>query len=186
MADQTTESQKFDDGGRVYLRRLIAGDVTDSYLDWFRDHVVTEFLDSRNLTREDCINYISEGAESRTHFLYGIFDMATGDHIGNLKVGPIQWQHLVSEIICVLGRRDYWGKGLAKEAIRLGSRVAFEVHGMRKVCGGIASGNVGSIKAYTGAGWVIEATLKADLLVNGEVQDRILAAGFNPNFFPEL
>ena len=36
--------------------------------------------------------------------------------------------------------------------------------------GGISSGNNGSIKAYTCADWVIEATMKGNHLINGEPQ----------------
>lgn len=177
-------STRYDDGGRIFLRRLTAEDVSEEYLDWFRDETVTEFLDSRSLTRRSVIEYIESGASSKTHYMYGIFDIGHDKHIGNIKVGPIQWAHLVSDLVCVIGAREYWGQGLAKEAIRLGNRVAFDVHGMRKVSGGIASGNVGSIKAYTGAGWVVEATMKGHHLINGEPQDRIVVSCFNPKFFP--
>jgi len=180
-----TEFPVLDDGGRITIRRLTADDVNDAYLSWFRDTIVTEFLDSRNLTKEDCANYIVDGSTSRTHFMYGIFDKETGNHIGNMKVGPIQWQHLVADLVCIIGRREYWGKGFAKEAIRLGNRAAFEIHGMRKVSGAIASGNIGSIKAYTGADWLIEATMKGHCVVNGEVQDRYMISCFNPKYFPK-
>ncbi|WP_217621151.1 GNAT family N-acetyltransferase [Pseudosulfitobacter pseudonitzschiae] len=159
--------------------------MTDIYIEWFRDSVVTEFLNSRNLNQADVTSYIVEGAEKKIHYMYGIFDDETDRHIGNIKVGPIQWDNLVSDLVCVIGDRNYWGKGLAKEAIRLGNRVAFDVHGMRKVSGGIASGNIGSIKAYTGADWVIEATMSGHHLIDGKPQDRIVVSCFNPEFFPD-
>lgn len=176
---------EYSDGGRVFLRRLTADDVTQDYLGWFDDTTVTEFLDARHLTRASVIEYIETGASAKLHFMYGIFDVESRRHIGNLKIGPIQWNHLVSDLVCVIGVREFWGKGLAKEAIRIGNRVAFDVHGMRKVSGGIASSNIGSIKAYTGADWVIEATMKGHHLINGEPQDRIVVSCFNPNYFPQ-
>ncbi|MDA0629893.1 MAG: GNAT family protein [Proteobacteria bacterium] len=174
----------YEDGGRIYLRRLTEQDVSQDYLDWFQDEAVTEFLDSRSLTHASVVDYIKTGADSRTHYVYGIFDKDTKRHIGNLKIGPIQWQQLISDLVCVIGARDFWGKGLAKESIRLGNRIAFDIYGMRKVSGGIASGNVGSIKAYTGADWVIEAIMKGHHLINGEPQDRVVVSCFNPKFFP--
>ena len=174
----------YEAGGRIYLRRLTEQDVNQQYIDWFQDEVVTEFLDSRSLSMESVINYINTGAATRQHFMYGVFDMATGCHIGNVKIGPIQWNHLVSDLVCVIGAREFWGQGLAKEAIRLGNSVAFDVYGMRKVSGGIASGNVGSIKAYTGADWVIEAIMRGHHLINGVPQDRVVVSCFNPKYFP--
>ena len=185
MENVNNVGQRYDDYGRVYLRRLTPEDVTDIYIEWFRDSIVTEFLNSRDLTQDDVTRYIVEGAEKKIHYMYGIFDDETDLHIGNIKVGPIQWDNLVSDLVCVIGDRNYWGKGLAKEAIRLGNRVAFDVHGMRKVSGGIASGNIGSIKAYTGADWVIEATMNGHHLIDGKPQDRIVVSCFNPAFFPD-
>lgn len=176
---------EYADGGRIFLRRLTAEDVSQNYIDWFQDETVTEFLDSRKLTPESVIYYIESGAAAKLHYMYGIFDSASRRHIGNLKIGPIQWNHLVSDLVCIIGAREFWGKGLAKEAIRLGNRVAFNTHGMRKVSGGIASGNIGSIKAYTGADWVIEATMKGHHLINGKPQDRVVVSCFNPKFFPQ-
>lgn len=173
----------YEDGGRIYLRRLTEQDVSQDYLDWFQDEYVTEFLDSKSLTYGAVVDYIKAGAVSREHYIYGIFEKDTKRHIGNLKIGPIQWRHLISDLVCVIGARDFWGKGLAKEAIKLGNRVAFDVFGMRKVSGGIASGNVGSIKAYTGADWVIEAIMKGHHLINGVPQDRVVVSCFNPKFF---
>jgi len=185
MTSEDDLAKKYDDGGRVFLRRLTPDDVTDEYIEWFRDGVVTEFLDSRDLSKEDVISYMVDGANLRLHFMYGIFDKESCTHIGNVKVGPIDWNHLVSDLVCVIGDKKFWGKGLAKEAILLGNRVAFNVHGMRKVSGGIASGNVGSIKAYTGADWVVEATMKGHHLIDGEPQDRVVVSCFNPAFFPK-
>ncbi|WP_341237706.1 GNAT family protein [uncultured Limnobacter sp.] len=173
----------YEDSGRIYLRRLTEQDVSQDYLDWFKDESVTQFLDSSNLTYTSVVEYIKTGAESRTHYLYGIFDKDTKRHIGNLKIGPIQWRHLISDLVCVIGARDFWGKGLAKEAIRLGNRIAFDVYGMRKVSGGIASDNIGSIKAYTGADWVIEAVMKGHHLINNQPQDRVVVSCFNPKYF---
>lgn len=174
----------FDDGGRIMLRELRPEDVNDTYLSWFQDSTVTEFLDSRRITKDDAINYMLLGRETRTYFMYAILAKDSGLHIGNLKIGPIQEMHGISDLVTVIGNREYWGKGLATEAIRLGSQVAFDVYGIRKLSGGIADGNIGSVKAYTKAGWVIEARLKGHHLINGEPRDRIVVSCFNPKFFP--
>lgn len=176
--------EMFDDGGRVMLRELHEADVDETYLSWFQDATVTEFLDAKKISREDAINYMRHGRETRSYFMYALIAKDSNAHIGNVKIGPIQWAHLISDLVTVIGCREYWGKGLATEAIRLGNRVAFETYGIRKLSGGIADGNVGSVKAYTGAGWVIEGRLKGHHLINGEPRDRIIVSCFNPKFFP--
>ena len=182
--DQTTlsyERQAEDD--TLYLRLLTADDVTDEYIGWFKDTDVTQFLDSKDLTKQDVVEYIERGHADRRHFMYGIFDVRTDRHFGNMKIGPIQWSHGVADMVCVIGRKEYWGKGLAKKAIRLGNKIAFNTHDLRKLSGGMATSNIGSFKAYTGAGWVEEGRLRGHNLIDGEAQDRILVSCFNPAYF---
>jgi ribosomal-protein-alanine N-acetyltransferase len=181
MSDDMIE--RFDDGGRVYLRPLRPDDVTDDYLQWFRDGLVTEFLDAKDISHEEGVQYMLRGRATREYFMYALIARDNDQHFGNVKVGPIQWQHGISDLVTLIGARDRWGKGYATDAIRLGNRLAFEFYGLRKLSGGIIDGNEGSVKAYTRAGWVIEARLKGHHLVDGEARDRIVVSCFNPAFF---
>ena len=170
----------------IYLRVLSAVDVTDDYVGWFSDSVVHEFLDSKNISKQDAIDYIELGIAENHYYVYGIFDESNQKHIGNLKVGPIDRNHGTSDLVTVIGDRNYWGKGLATKAIKLGNIIAFETHDIRKLSGGIAENNVGSIKAYTRAGWIVEAIMKGHHLINGMPQDRVVVSCFNPKYFEDI
>lgn len=169
---------------RVELRPLSADDITDRYIAWFRDPVVIEYLDSSHFEKEDTIRYIQQGLDTRTYFMHAIVDRSTGTHIGNVKIGPINWKHRFCDLITVIGDRAYWGKGYATEAIRAGIALAFDTYDMRKISAGIASGNEGSLKAYTRAGFVVEGVLKGQFLIGTSVRDRIEIGCFNPAYFP--
>jgi len=106
-------------------------------------------------------------------------------HIGSIKIGPIDWHHMVSDLVVVIGDPSYWGFGLATEAIETGNRVAFEKYGMRKLSGAIAAENVGSIKCYKNAEWVIEGRLLGHCLINGKAVDGVLVSCFNPEYFDD-
>lgn len=188
MSNATTlpdDPRKHGDGGRVYLRKLVPDDIGETYLSWFRDPVVTEYLDARNLTREDVVSYLSDGHASGLHAMYGIFTAENDRHIGNVKVGPIAWKHGTGGLVTFIGEREFWGKGIAREAIRIGTRLAFDLHGLRKLHDGVADGNIGSLKAYQAAGWVVEGRMRGQHIVNGSVRDRIVISAFNPQYFPQ-
>ena len=123
---------------------------------------------------------------SPTHYMYAIIYKENNKHIGNLKIGPILKEHKVSDLVTLIGDRDYWKKGLATESIRLGNKLAFEKYDLRKLSGAIASKNIGSIKCYTKADWVIEGSLKEHLIYNGEYSDRVMVSCFNPKYFSSL
>ncbi|GAB4207616.1 MAG: GNAT family protein [Bacteroidia bacterium] len=170
---------------RVYLRELTHDDVNEEYLSWFRDNQVTSFLevDGKSLTKKIVEDYIDEGRNTGNYYMYAICYKDNNKHIGNLKIGPINKKHLVSDLVCVIGDKNYWGKGLATEAIQLGNQLAFEKYNIRKLHGQIYADNIGSIKAYCKAGWIIEGVIKGRYLVNGAPMDQILVSCNNPKYF---
>ena len=170
----------------VSLRPLTEDDITDAYLGWFRDEDVTRFLEARNITREDAVSHLRSGAETNAWHIYAI---CTGDgmsHVGNLKIGPIHWKHRTSDMVTVIGDRAAWGKGFARDAIRQGIGLAFGKYALRKLSASIDSSNLGSIKAYTAAGFEIETVLKDQFMSEGPdgitLSDKVYVACFNPNF----
>jgi len=169
---------------KVFLRSLEEGDVNENYLSWFKDKEVTKFLrvDGDSLTLETVRDYIKHGSDTKSYFMYAICLKENNKHIGNLKIGPIDYKHAYSDLVTVIGDRTQWGKGLATEAVQLGIKLAFEKYNIRKLSAGIISGNIGSIKAYTNAGFRIEGTLKDQYVVNNEYQDRVMVGCFNPNY----
>jgi len=169
---------------RLYLRELAEADVTEEYLNWFRDDRVTGFLQAKNLTRQEVVDYMNYGRNSKTYYMYAICDKLNNKHIGNLKIGPIDLRHNVSDLVTVIGDTSYWGKGLATEIIQVGNRLAFEKYDIRKLTGGMYEGNTSSIKAYTKAGWITEGRLIGHYLCDdGRVMDRVQVSCFNPKYF---
>jgi [ribosomal protein S5]-alanine N-acetyltransferase len=168
---------------QVFLRLLEPSDVNETYLSWFRDDEVTSFLevDGKSLTVDKVVDYIHAGRETGSYYMYAICLNGSGKHIGNLKVGPMEHKHGLCDLITVLGTRECWGKGIGEEAVKLGIELAFKVYGMRKLCAGIYSNNIGSIRAYTKAGFFIEAVLKDHYLHKGKLVDRIVISCFNPD-----
>jgi len=144
------------------------------------------YSNSKNkITKEILINSILQGKENGNVFTYGIFDIETSKLIGTIKVGPINHAHKISDLVALIGDRDYLGKGLAVEAIKLGNELSFKEFNIRKLFGGMYESNIASIKAYTRAGWIIEGRLKGHYYVDGKNEDRILVGCFNPDYFTE-
>ena len=170
---------------KLYLRTLTHNDINDNYLSWFKDGEVTSFLEvnGNKLTKQMVTDYIDEGIKTESYYMYAICTIENDLHIGNLKVGPINRKHHVADLVCVIGDKRFWGKGLATQAIALGNKLAFEKYQIRKLHGQIYADNIGSIKAYCKAGWIIEGVIEGRYLVNGKPMDQILVSCNNPMFF---
>jgi RimJ/RimL family protein N-acetyltransferase len=173
-------------GAKVFLRPLVETDFTERYVGWFRDPLVTRFLDARNISREDAIDHWQRGLQSNSWFMYAICAIEDSRHIGNLKIGPIHRRHMTSDMVTVIGDRSAWRQGRAREAIRLGIGIAFNELNIRKLSASIDSDNTGSIGAYTGAGFHIETALKDQFMDTTQdpprLSDKVYVACFNPKF----
>ena len=173
-------------GSKVFLRPLTEDDFTETYVSWFRDPLVTRFLDARNISRADAIDHWRRGLQGNAWSMYAICATEDSRHIGNLKIGPIHRRYMISDMVTVIGDRSAWGQGRAREAIQLGIGIAFDDFNIRKLSASIDSDNIGSIKAYTGAGFHIETALKDQFMDATQnpprLSDKVYVACFNPKF----
>ena len=53
----------------IYIRLLSKNDITERYLSWFKDDLVTKFLDARNLSKEEVLNYIKSSQETGSYYI---------------------------------------------------------------------------------------------------------------------
>lgn len=174
-------------GERLYLREIALTDINDTVMSWFDDAELMRFYTSskQKITKEKLLNSIEEGRKVGNLFTYGIFTNDTDTLIGTIKLGPIHFIHKTSDLVALIGNRDFLGKGLSVDAIQLGNQLAFEKFDVRKLYGGMYASNIPSIKAYTRAGWIIEGRLKGFYWVDEKNEDRILVGCYNPKYFSE-
>ncbi len=172
-------------GDRIYLNEIEKSDITDDVMKWFKDEELMKFYTSskQTITREKLLDSIEEGKSKGNLFTFGIYTIEDNTLIGTIKLGPIHQVHRTSDLVILIGDRNYLGKGLAVEAIKVGNTLAFEEFDIRKLYGGMYESNIPSIKAYTRAGWLIEGRLKGFYWHDNKNEDRILVGCFNPKYF---
>jgi RimJ/RimL family protein N-acetyltransferase len=170
----------FIEGERLYLREVRATDVTDRYYRWMNDSAVTQYLEVRFSPNSiDGIRSYVDGMAGNRDSLFLAVVLCDGDrHIGNIKLGPINWIHRFADVSLVVGERDCWGKGYATEAIALVTAYAFERLNLHKLTAGCYAANVGSLKAFLKAGWHQEGVKRQQFFVKGEYQDGLQLAVF--------
>jgi len=170
---------------RIEITPLKENHITSRYLNWFNNEKVVEFSGGgkKNLTKKDVLEYIKNGEITGTYYMYAIVYLENNLHIGNIKIGNIDKSNNISDLATIIGDTDYWGKGLATEAIIKGQKIAFEKYKFRKLSGTILEDNIGSLKAYKRAGWVQEGLLKSHISIGTKHHNQVIISKFNPEFF---
>jgi ribosomal-protein-alanine N-acetyltransferase len=143
----------------VYLRNLTEQDATAAYLGWLSDPDVNAYLEVRFSPPkhvDELARFIRDTNKSPDSLLLGIFVSPGDRHIGNIKLGPIDWHHLTGDVGFLIGDKRQWGKGLASTAIGLISDYALTQLGLAKVTAGCYARHEGSRRALLKAGFVEE------------------------------
>ena len=157
-------------GERIYLRTLSSEDVGDNYVKWMRDEETVRFLESRckTDTLENLREYVKAINESRTDFLFGIFLRENDVHIGNIKVGDVDYVHQHGNVGIMIGDKNSRGKSCGRESIQLVTKYAFEELNLNSLIAGIYANNTGCYKAFLSAGYNEAGSLKKHLFYNGK------------------
>jgi len=160
-------------GENIILRDLAPGDCTGKYLEWMTNKEINRFLESRlTMQTVDTIrNFVIDIAGSKNNYMFAVIYKNTGEHVGNIKVGPIHPHYKSAFVGYLIGEQRYWGKGIATEAIYLTTKFCFDVLGLHKVNAGLIEPNVASRRALEKVGFRQEGHFRQEVVIDGEYVD---------------
>jgi len=155
---------------RLQLRHLTEADVTESYLSWLNDPEVLRYLEVRFSKVGDLKElgaFVKTVNASADTLMFGILRKDSSQHIGNIKLGPIKFEHARAEIGFLIGDRLSWGAGYASEAIQAVAQFGLDHLNLAKIGAGCYETNLGSMKALLKAGFLQVATIPNDVVSDG-------------------
>ena len=164
---------------RIVLRELVLDDCTDRYVAWLQDTEVNQWLETR-WSQQDLSSvreFVARVTADPNSALAAIVVRESQKHVGNIKIGPIDWVHKRAEISYFIGERDVWGLGLASEAIKLMTERALGSLGLERVQASLYEPNLGSARALEKAGFELEGTLRNALHIGGGARANQLIYG---------
>jgi len=134
---------------------------------------VNRYLETRFLPQmiESLQGYWQAHRDDSASPWFAIYLQADGRHIGNIKLGPIQWLHRRAYLSLFIGDRTCWGKGFASEVIAAMRDWAFAELDLQKLNAGIYAGNLSSRRAFEKCGFSLEVTLRAEVVSRGQRLD---------------
>ena len=164
----------FLEGKRVILRPMVQKDFSTEYLNWLNDPSLNIFSQRRPFPvswesmrsyNEYYINHPDKG------FVLAIIDKQNQMHMGNISLVNIQAVNRCGEIAILIGNKNYWNKGYAKESIYLLTRHGFEAINLNKIFAG--SFNPAFVRAVQKNGWKKEGEFKQRIWANGQYHSQI-------------
>jgi len=145
--------------------------VSEVYLSWMMDYEVIKFTEQRhnipdiNTIRE----YVVKKYKSECDLLMGIY--SNKKHIGNVKLGDMDFNNLTATVSYIIGNKSYWNKGIGTKVIRMVLKIAFQKLRIEKVLAGVYVNNLGSIKVLENNGFIKDTTLTRCISFDGFHQE---------------
>ena len=158
MPDQISDAPVGIESGRLILRSMEEADAVPDYVRWMNDPDIVRYTESRHTDHsvDDIRRYIAAMRSDPDSLLLAMETEMDRRHIGNIKIGPVDWKHRNGDIGLLIGETDCWGQGYASEAITVLAGYAFEVLSLEKLTAGVYAPNTGCIRAFERAGFVRE------------------------------
>ena len=151
----------------IILKKLNPNkDISKKYFNWMNSKEIQRYTEQRHKkhSMRDIKAFVEAKNLSTTEFLYGIFlkKKNVNDHIGNIKLGPINRIHKTADISYFIGEKELWGKNYTTLAIKEIIKIAKKKK-IKKIQAGFHELNKGSKKVLKKNGFKLEGKLNSSI-----------------------
>ena len=141
---------------RFRLRELTEADISERYVCWFSDPDAQRYIvtSKQAPTAASLREYVRQRANRSDVLFLGIFDKATGLHIGNVKYEPVDSAQGYAVMGILIGEPGFRGKGVAREVLSASGQWLKLHRGIKQVLLAVNRDHLGAIRAYEKAGFL--------------------------------
>ena len=147
------------------MRPLTKADVTERYLGWLSNPSTSRFIETASdISGLHALeNYVIEHSNRLDILFLGIFNVVSGEHIGNIKYEPIDLIQKYAVMGIMIGQPEWRGRAVALEVITESANWLNEFLDIKNIFLGVEKENINAIKAYERCGFVLTSTDKINL-----------------------
>lgn len=167
----------FLESDKIYLRDVDLTDVNDTYCKWMNDPEINQYMETRFYlqNKASIMEIVKKHKDKSDEPFFAICLKKNNKHVGNIKLGPINYCHQTADISYFIGERSCWGLGIASEAIKLVVQFGFFTLALKKISAGTYYSNSGSQAVLKKNGFSLEGRLRSHVsLMEGQREDCLI------------
>lgn len=164
-------------GKLVRLQKFTDENITSEYISWLNDSEVVRYSNQRfrQHNQETCRDYFNSFRDS-DHIFIAIYQDTK--FIGTMTA-YISKIHQTADMGIMIGDRQYWGKGVGKDAWITLMKGIFEQIQLRKITGGTLRSNKAMVNIMISSGMQLDGIRIEQELVDGTPVDILHFAKFS-------
>lgn len=165
-----TGESSFLEGKDIVMMPLGKGDINSEYLSWLNDAAVLRYRAPKSFptTLAQLEEWIVS-LPSRGDLVLAIRTRTERRHVGNIALNTILWPHRSAELSIMIGAKDVWGQGIAKDAIEVLTAHAFGAMGLHRLWS--ESPNPAFNGVVAKLGWTKEGIKRDGFMLDGAFVD---------------
>lgn len=163
---------------KMFIRELKISDVSKKYIGWLNHENTNKYTEQKYFkhTKKKVTKYVKEKINSKNEFLFGIFitENKKNIHVGNIKIGPINFRHKFGEISYIIGEQIFQNRGLGTEAIKQAIKISKNKFKLKKIIAGCYSVNIASKKILLKNNFILEGRISKKLIFKKKRIDHLI------------
>lgn len=142
------------------LKLIKRPEVSQTWVNWLNDKEVTKYSENRfkKHTKTSQKKFLKQKLKNKGSLVFKVFFQK--EHIGVVEISNINHFHRHCEISYMIGKKEFWNRGIATRIVNKASGLAFKKLSMKKIYAGTYENNFGSMKVLKNNGFKIEGKIK--------------------------
>lgn len=158
---------------RVYLRALEPEDYKVS-IKWRKDDEIWDMLGGTKYFVSEAYekNWVEKTIFDSKDLKLAICLIENDQYIGNVYMTDINMINCSCHSHILIGERNYWGQGYAKEALMLAIDYMFKERNIHRIQANVLESNVASLKMHEKCGYKVDGILRDSVYKAGKYHNQ--------------
>ncbi len=164
------------EGQKIMLVPFHEKNITDEYISWLKDESVNKYLvkPRNDIDKNEASEYCRHLINSKDNMFFAIIMKSDSSHIGNVRLGPIDYMSKTAKFSMMIGNKKYQNQGLGTEVVRIIVEYCFKFLDIHKIFLEVIPDNQAAVKIYEKNAFVVEGTLRDHLWLNNRHYDLLI------------
>ena len=157
-------------GDKIILQPFSSKFISKEYLFWINDKDIAKFIDKAKdtTTIQELNSFAISMINSNYDYFFAIIYKKNLKHIGNVRLGPINFDFKVSNFGILIGDKNFHSSGIATEVLKLIKHFGFNYLKLNKISFPVIEAHTAAMKLYAKANFSCLGVMSKTFNKNGK------------------
>ena len=169
-------------GDKVILEPFSSKFVSEDYLSWMKDKDTSRYINKadKKISLSDLHEFADEMINSDVDYFFAILVKISNLHIGNVRLGPIDFNLSKSKFGILIGNKDYRGTGIGTEVMNHIKDFCFDYLKLKQISFPVVKEYKAAMNLYKKSGFKLNENISEKFHKNGNTLELVEWSMQNP------